>query len=192
MISTSHAIYNLALLRQKGDSAVTKAIIAGALVPDLLTYIFFIVTYFIMGYSMSEIWDHLYFNSGWTTYITLTHSLWIWPLGLLTAYIYKKRWAMYFFLSGTTHILFDFFVHTDDAYAHFWPFTDWKFNSGVSYWNPAEYGNIVGMLDSIVILGLLVYLYRTTESKYVRWAFISLMVVYIAFIVRRIFFPFEV
>ena len=186
VITPSHIIYNLAILRntsrKNGQKDQSAPIVLGALVPDALTYLFFLVTTFILGYSQREIWDNLYFDSAWTPFINMTHSLWIWPLAALLFYIWHKRWAMYFALSATIHICFDFFVHTDDAYAHFAPFTDWRLNTGISYWNPAEYGNIVGFLDCIIILGLLVWLYRTTENKYVRWAFISLGIVYIGFL----------
>ena len=182
MITPSHIIYNLALLREPGNRTRNLAVVAGAMVPDLLTYIFFFLTYFVFGYSMSEIWDDMYFNSEWRVFINATHSLILWPLGAFIAYLWHKRTAMFFFLSSTVHVVFDFFVHTDDAYAHFWPLTDWRFISPVSYWNPAEYGHIVGLLDCIIILGLLIYLYQTTEQKYVRWSFVVLGILYILLI----------
>ena len=62
----------------------------------------------------------------------------------------------------------DFLVHHDDAYRHFWPLSDWKFMSPLSYWDPRYYGNWVSAVDTIIILGLLLWLssrYTSTQAR---------------------------
>jgi len=34
------------------------------------------------------------------------------------------------------HALFDFPLHHDDGHRHFWPFSEFRFDSPVSYWDP--------------------------------------------------------
>jgi len=36
------------------------------------------------------------------------------------------------------HCLADFPLHTEDAHRHFWPFSDFRLDIGISYWNPAQ------------------------------------------------------
>ena len=40
------------------------------------------------------------------------------------------------FSAALVHLTLDFPLHNDDARAHFWPLTNWKFTSPVSYWDP--------------------------------------------------------
>lgn len=176
MITPSHIIYSWALARksetpglnsgQKPTSKRTLAFVLGALFPDTPTYLFFIVCGLILGYSGEVMWDEMYFNSGWSIPITLFHSFWLWPLLIGLSTYLGLSFVRWFSISAFFHALVDFLVHTDDAYRHFWPFSDWKFHSPISYWNSAEYGQYVSVFDSILVVALLAYLY----TKYTgRW-----------------------
>jgi hypothetical protein len=48
------------------------------------------------------------------------------------------------------------------------PFSDWKFHSPVSYWDPAHFGGIAAALDGLMVLGGSIYLLVTTPSRFVR------------------------
>lgn len=175
MITSSHIIYSWALARktekrgpntdQKPTSKRTLAFVLGALFPDTPTYLFFIVCGLILGYSGDVMWDEMYFNSGWSIPITLTHSFWLWPLLIAISSYFGLAFIRWFSISAFFHALVDFLVHTDDAYRHFWPFSDWKFHSPISYWNSAEYGNWVSAFDSLLVLGLLTYLYTKYTGR---------------------------
>ena len=188
MITPSHVVYNLVLLRERGNIARAQAIVSGALIPDALTYFFFFFNTFIMGYSFDYIWGDLYFDSGWSVFINATHSLVFWPFTAAVAYaMWKQGWQFFFFVSASLHAFFDFFVHTDDAYAHFWPLSDWRFHSPISYWNPSEYGNIFGIVDTILAMIILVYLYRTTDHRFGKIALFATFLVYLAFLYANFF-----
>lgn len=169
MITPSHIIYSWAIAKkseqkktnrdQKYTSKRTLAFVLGALFPDTPTYLFFIVCGLILGYSGEVIWEEMYFNSGWSIPITLTHSFWLWPLLIVISSYFGLAFIRWFSISAFFHALVDFLVHTDDAYRHLWPFSEWKFHSPVSYYRASEYGNWISAFDSVLVLGLLTYLY---------------------------------
>ncbi len=173
MITTSHLIYNWAIAKQldekQGENRQRlQMFLLGAVLPDLPTYVFFFFNTFILGYSQQLMWDVLYFDSVWTPIITLSHSLLFWPLLLLLGYTFKKNWLRWLSASALVHITLDFFVHAEDAYRHFWPFSNWTFNSPISYWNPAYYGQTVGLIDTIVVLALLAWLFTQYKTIKIR------------------------
>lgn len=185
MITPSHLIYSWALAKRTEGSPEsstttkrrTAAFILGALFPDTPTYLFFVVCGLILGYSGQAMWDDMYFNSGWSIPITLTHSFILWPLLITISGYYGWRLLQYFSISAFLHTAVDFFVHTDDAYRHFYPFSDWKFHSPVSYWNTAEFGQYVSAFDSLLVLGLLTYLYTKYSGTW-RIAIIAIAALY--------------
>jgi hypothetical protein len=174
-------IYGWALAKatkRAPDKPRTLAFVAGGLVPDLPTYVFFFVHTVFLGTSQQTMWDTLYFNSAWSPILTLSHSLLLWPLLLLFA-VYTKRTLLTFFTtSALLHILLDFFVHHNDAYRHFWPLTDWKFISPISYWDPRYYGNWVGLLDTVLIIILLLWLLRMYTATKARIGITLIIVLY--------------
>lgn len=183
MITPSHIIYGWALAKatkSEPDRKRTLAFVAGGFIPDLPVYTFFVVHTFLLGTAQREMWDTLYFDSAWTPFITLSHSLLIWPLLLLFASCTKRMILKYVAISALLHITLDFFVHHDDAYRHFWPISEWKFMSPISYWDPQHYGQWVGAIDSIVIVGLLGWLYTVYTNKKARIGIGLVIVLYVA------------
>ena len=84
----------------------------------------------------------------------VTNSLPIILVGFLLCFYKKWKAGMLLFASMILHVLLDFPVHTDDAHAHLWPLSDWKFDSGISYWNSSQGGNIVGVIESVIAIVL--------------------------------------
>ncbi len=187
MITPSHLIYSWALAKitaQKPANPAEKhrvtAFILGALLPDIPVYVFFLVCGVMLGYNHNQLWDDMYFNSGWSVAFTLSHSLLLWPLLYLVAKYKKWFWVQWLSLSALFHIVVDFCVHTEDAYKHFWPLTDWRFISPISYWDSASYGQYVGMGDAILILILLTYLVKKYSQSRLR------LIVYTLFILSLV------
>jgi len=161
MITPSHMIYSWALAKAtdpKPNKRRTLAFVWGGLVPDLPTYAFFIVHTALLGTSQRLMWDVLYFDSAWSPFITLSHSLLLWPVLLLFAALAKRALLRLFAISALLHVSLDFLVHHDDAYRHLWPLSDWKFMSPVSYWDPAYYGNWASLFDAVLVIALLTWL----------------------------------
>ncbi len=197
MITPSHLIYSWALAKgtEKGVTEGplqhrTGAFILGALLPDIPVYIFFLVCGVLLGYGHERLWDDLYFNSGWSVAFTLSHSLLLWPLVYLGA-TYKDwfvaRWVA---ISATFHVVVDFCVHTADAYTHFWPLTDWRFVSPISYWDRASYGQYVGCFDALLVCGLLWWLtthYRESKLRILIYGLIILAIFRFGFELYNLF-----
>lgn len=70
-----------------------------------------------------------------------------------------------FFALLFPHSVMDFFVHADDAYAHFYPWSMWRFHSPVSYWNPAHYGQYVSAVEILFALVAIWVLWKRTDSR---------------------------
>jgi len=59
-------------------------------------------------------------------------------------------------------------LHHDDGRAHFWPVTNWIFQSPVSYWDRRHYGDIVGPIEIGMSLVCCVYLWRKFKQVWAR------------------------
>ena len=175
MITPSHILYNLVLLGKKKEPWVIWAIALGALFPDVPNFIFFFIYGIILRLPHEVLWDGMYFNSSWNHVFNLSHSFWLVPLLLGISYLYKKRVAVFFFSSMLIHALMDFCVHSEDAYAHFWPFSAWRFQSPFSYWDPLHYGVYVSTLEVLLAFVAGVVLY--TRSKGRNWKKVLILIV---------------
>lgn len=161
MITSSHIIYGWAAARATktvADPTRTLSFVVGSFLPDIPVYLFFIAHGLLLGTNQSTMWNELYFDSAWTPFFTLSHSLLLWPLLFLVGTYLKQRVLKYIAGAGILHITLDLLVHNDDAYRHFWPLSDWKFVSPISYWDPSHYGRLVSVFDTMIIVGLLVWL----------------------------------
>jgi len=66
------------------------------------------------------------------------------------------------------HLGLDFLLHHDDGRAHFWPISNWIFQSPVSYWDSNHYGNIVGPIEILLSLAACAYLWRRFIGRWMR------------------------
>jgi hypothetical protein len=188
-------IYSWALAKAtdpKPNKLRTLVIVAGGLVPDLPAYAFFFVHTILLGTSQQLMWDVLYFDSAWSPFITLSHSLLLWPVLLLFAALAKRALLRLFAISALLHVSLDFLVHHDDAYRHLWPLSDWKFMSPVSYWDPAYYGNWASLFDAVLVIALLTWLVSHYKNhKKVQSLAAVLIVLYVVLQTVQVFFNFN-
>ena len=110
-----------------------------------------------MNSAESEIWSELYFRPGWQNFFDTFNSLPLIVVLLALGIYFKKQLISVLALSMTLHVLLDLPFHHDDAHRHFFPFSDWRFFSPVSYWDPKYHGDIMHIVQiAIVIIGLVV------------------------------------
>jgi hypothetical protein len=170
MTTPAHAVINLALFEKKTNTKHFWWIVLGGLVPDLFTTIYAVVLG-LMRYSGEQIWEEFYFGTPIFQIVSLTHSLWLFPaLTFFFLYVWKKRAMVYLFASWSLHIFADFWLHAEDAYMHFWPLTNWRFESPISYWDPRYYGFQVAMIEAIVYDIALFYLLKKYWKGSNLWA----------------------
>jgi membrane-bound metal-dependent hydrolase YbcI (DUF457 family) len=161
----SHAILNLAILGRKNQTQYNLAIALGGIIPDVPIFVFFLWARFIRSMPASEIWTTGYYQPFWQDVIATSHSI---PLALLAAGLaHYRSWqtAELLFLSMVFHDLLDLPVHHDDAHRHFFPFSNYRFISPISYYDPAHYGNIVAAIEVLLVLAATLYLFRSVRSR---------------------------
>jgi hypothetical protein len=136
------------------------AITGGALVPDLPMVVFYLVERIVLGTSDRVIWSTRYFDPGWQGFIDTFNSLPFIGLGAVIAWRARASAWLAFLVSMAVHCVTDLFVHREDAHAHFFPFSTWRFVSPVSYWDPRYYGSLVAPLELLLLIGGAVVLLR--------------------------------
>ena len=72
------------------------------------------------------------------------------------------------FASILLHCLEDLPLHHDDGHRHFWPFSNFRFESPVSYWDPNYYGAIAGQIELGLMLIASVYVFRRVRSRWTK------------------------
>jgi len=180
MNTPAHAIVNLLLFRKRARETHAVAIIAGALLPDAPMLVFYLWSR-LMGMSEHHIWREGYFDPGWQAVFDAFHSFPLLGLAWLLAWRARMQVIMVFFASMLMHSLFDFPLHHNDAHRHFWPLSDFRFASPVSYWDPAYYGQWMAPLELIVVLAGGAWLLRTAESPVLFRGTAAILFIYLAF-----------
>lgn len=76
------------------------------------------------------------------------------------------------------HVAGDLPLHHDDAHRHLFPFSDWRFESPVSYWDPAHYGGYVAALETLLVAVGCAVLFRRFRTPALRGLVVVLGAVY--------------
>ncbi|MEL6489470.1 MAG: hypothetical protein AAFV85_17445 [Cyanobacteria bacterium J06634_6] len=167
MNTQAHAILNLALLGQKKKPQWNPLIIWGALIPDLAMFVFF-------GWMMAnqipgeQIWGVEYFRPFWQDVFDFFNSIPLAIMGIAAALYWKRTGIALLFGSIMLHCLEDLPLHVDDGHRHFWPFSEFRFESPVSYWDFNHYGNIVAPLELLLVLVLSFYVFKRVRSRWTK------------------------
>ncbi|MEO0544026.1 MAG: hypothetical protein AAFY99_09450 [Pseudomonadota bacterium] len=207
MMTQTHFLVAAALLcSPKRPAKQNAAVLLGSFAPDFAIYALFIWSK-IAGIPENELWNVIYFSEPMLTYTAIGNSAPLYamiailgialvrsasaelagthgdhiPLGMSRfidpAY---TNVVILFGLAALTHVALDFPVHADDAHPHFWPLTDWRFFSPVSYWDGRHYGNYFAPIEAILGIFLAAVLFRRFKALWVRILTGLLIVAYIA------------
>jgi hypothetical protein len=126
-------------------------IVFGGILPDVPIFIFYGWAKLIAKIPEGKIWSEAYYYpiiQDMLLYFTLSFSV----DRINHCLVIEAGNAANFCLSLILHSLFDLPVHHDDAHRHFFPFSDYRFISPISYWDPKHYGNIVTLIEIILVL----------------------------------------
>lgn len=170
MNTPTHAVVNLALLGRNATRREWAAVAAGGVLPDLPIFLFALTSSFLFGLSSEETWTRAYFTSRWHWAIDPLHSFPLIALGFAAARLRGWRMGQLFFASLFLHALGDFPLHVEDAHPHFFPFSDWRFRSPVSYWDPAHHGVLGATAELVLLIAASVAVVRRTRSRMGRGA----------------------
>lgn len=148
MNTVAHLIVASAVLSRRKAPRRNLAICLGALLPDLSIYIFFAWSR-VQGWSGDETWNVRYWTEPWQTFGAISNSFVI--AGIIFALALWRKWGLLAVGCAAVllHLALDFPLHADDAHRHFWPVTDWRFHSPVSYWDPDANGRIGVAIETL-------------------------------------------
>ncbi len=161
MHTQAHAVINFALLRKKTDRDLNLPIVLGAILPDIPIVLFYFYKRIFLGLSERSIWAESYFQQGaWQNVIDLFHSFPVLAICLGVARILKRNRLTAFIASMLLHPVFDFPLHHDDAHRHFYPLSNWRWRSPVSYWDPIHHGAVMILIEFLLVTLVTVWIWR--------------------------------
>ena len=152
MNTPTHGIINLALLIKPQTPQANLAIVIGGILPDIPIFIFYLWAKFIARLPEVKIWSEAYYQPFIQNIVAIFHSI---PLAIicwLISYYFGWQILQVICISLLLHSLLDLPVHNDDAHKHFFPFSNYRFISPISYWDPKHYGSIVALIEILLVL----------------------------------------
>lgn len=176
MNTPAHLIFGLAAFSKKGQTAVTCAALVGALLPDLSLYLLAGGAIFVLGVAPDVVFREYYYSDSWQTIFQIDNSFLIWGALLAVALWLRSAWGIALTGAALLHIAFDFPLHHDDGRAHFWPISDWIYESPVSYWDPDHHGGVVGAIEIAACAVLCGVLWRRFPALWPRIGISALLV----------------
>ena len=177
MNTPSHVILNLALLGRRSRSHFNSPIFWGAMVPDLAMFGFYGWAKLVAKMDEATIWREAYYDPFWQTVFDVGNSI---PLALLVIAIalwVGKRYPNWQpFTTGTIvlsasvilHCLGDLPVHVDDGHRHFWPLSNFRFESPISYWDPNHHGGIVALIEFFLVMVASIRVWQVLQSRWLK------------------------
>ena len=181
MVTQSHVVLNISLLSKRDKPFLHRYAFMGAVLPDLPMFIFFAVETFIWRTPQDELWGSRYFIAPWQTFFDLFNAI---PLILIVLgigyYLLRSERIVVFGWSLLLHCGFDFLTHHDDGHHHFFPLSDFVFESPISYWDRDHYGSIVAPIERLIMLIASVYLFPRLKTRLARGALVLINVLFLA------------
>ncbi len=204
MNTQTHILLGATLLAWPGRPLRNAAILAGGLVPDISIFVMW-ASAKLAGTPESVIWRDLYWRAEWQSAAAVTNSV---PLYLALALAAtglgarlkpltppaagaRPGWPgqgsgldwrvaiLVFSLAAMVHVATDLPVHVHDGHPAFWPFSNWVFQSPVSYWDPRYFGKYVSLVELGLAASMIAILWRRFSSPAVRGVLMLAAVSYV-------------
>ena len=169
MQTPTHVAVSLFVWQDSPNWKQSVAVVFGAMLPDITMFIFYGYQK-VAGSSERDIWGTLYFQEHWQLFFDLFNSIPIFLILAILSAFFRWRIGVVVWSSALLHVLCDLPVHNVDAHRHFLPFTNWRFISPVSYWDPKHFGIYVMFAELISSVTICSYLLKRQFSKSIRIA----------------------
>lgn len=183
MNTQTHLLLASALLTKRGEKARNVAIVAGALLPDVPVFALFSIAS-AMGYTSQDVFGDFYFRDEMRNLMGAFNSFLVAALIAAAGWVFREKWwgwPMIFFAAAmTVHAATDLPVHVDDGHRHFWPFSNFVFNSPLSYWDRSHHGGVVSMIEAVLGTTCAIVLWRRFPVTWIRLLCASAITAYIA------------
>ena len=144
---------------------VMTAALLGGFLPDFSLYFMFFWHKLVLQTPTQTIFNDLYFSDYWQKIFAMDNSFIVWGILLGLALFLRSEWMIAMSGAALVHLLCDFPLHVDDARAHLWPLTMWKFESPISYWDSTHHGNIVSVLEFFLVCVMVCILWRRFKAQ---------------------------
>ena len=158
MNTPAHIILSVAVFARPQETGRTLAAVAGAVAPDLSLYLMAGTSLFLLGMAPEYVFGTLYYSDAWQRVFSIDNSIILWGIGFFLSWWFGRRILIAFTASGLMHLMLDLPLHHDDGRPHFWPVSNWIFESPISYWDAAHHAGIVGSVETVLSLLLCVML----------------------------------
>ncbi len=168
MNTPAHLLFGAAAFAHPDRKGTAAASFAGALTPDISLYLMVGVSIWVLNVPPVVVFREYYYSDAWQAVFAVDNSFVIWGLLLGVALWRKSQVLTAFSGSGLLHLAFDFPLHTHDARQHFWPISDWVFNSPFSYWDNRAHAGVIGSFELVLSLVFASLLWRRFRSWKVR------------------------
>ncbi len=164
----AHLIFGAAAFGKPDNWRITLAAVLGSFAPDVSLFVMAGWALFVSGVDPAIVFGEYYFSDGWQGVFAVDNSFIFWGMALLAAVWGKRPVLIAFAGAGLMHLGFDFLLHNSDARIQFWPLTDWKFYSPVSYWDTRYYASIVSPIELGLTLLLAFFMFRRFTGRLAR------------------------
>ena len=176
MNTPAHLLVGTAVFSDVGKRGTYIAALLGALAPDVSLYVMVTVSIWGMGVPAQTVFREYYYSDAWQQVFAIDNSFILWGLLLALALWRASPRLIAFAGAGLLHLALDFPLHTHDARMHFWPLTDWVFESPVSYWDNSAHAGVVGPVEVVLSLGGAILLWQKFRHIGIRLATALFMV----------------
>lgn len=191
MNTPTHTLLALAALSKRGDRKRNVAVLIGSLIPDAAIFLWAPYQYLFNDVSGAEMWEKLYFEPPMQNLIAWFNSVPIYALLALIGFMARgKTWGkllLFFALAALIHMATDLPVHAADAYRHFWPLTDWRFYSPLSYWDVDHHSRWVSLFEIGLAFGCIALLWKRFKIRWSRILLGLVSIFYILLLTEQIF-----
>ena len=149
-----------------------RIVFAGALLPDISIYIFFVWSQLFTNADFQTIWGELYWTEPWQTFSAFSNSIPLMVVLAVAGWRFNKPLLLVIALAMLSHVALDLPFHADDAHKHFWPISHFRFHSPFSYWDNDHHSGWVSILELFILIIASTVLWRRFKTRWVRAAII--------------------
>ena len=150
MNTPAHLLIGLAAFGRNRQTRAGAGL--GGIIPDLSLYLLAGTSLLVLRIDPGVVFGDLYYSQAWQTVFAIDNSIPLWTALLLIAVWSRRSWAIALCAAALLHLALDFPLHHDDGRPHFWPFTNWVFESPFSYWDRAQGANWLAPLEAALCL----------------------------------------
>lgn len=181
-MTPSHFLIGAAVARlaRRRAPVSSRAVWVGSVAPDVA--IFLLSTGTALYYAVVEgrsitnmhsfMFDELFFgNPWWIALHNVLHAPLLLGAGIVLLWRFRRKegtagfWGFWFLIAALLHTGLDVATHVDDGPLLLFPLDlEYRFRSGISYWDPGHHGELFFRLEVLLDVLLIAYLLLSRRS----------------------------